>query len=267
MKSSLWMSLAVLGAGSVLAQTPDSRDSERKRGVGRSGFGEFLTRADTDQDGAVSREEFFALERIAGLSADQQNEIFSRLDKDGDGLIRQNDLEAPGRPQDRKGGLPSLRELDVDQDGVISFEEFEKSPFVQRLPEERRRAFFEKLDQNGDGVLSPEDRRRKGPRNAGERGQKWDGQVPFDLVDRNGDGVLDFSEFCAIPVVRGWGEDRQEDRFEALDRNGDQKLNRLEFKGEEFGNKKSQRDLFPREHLKRESGKMTGEREESSSSE
>jgi Ca2+-binding EF-hand superfamily protein len=137
------------------------------------------------------------------------------------------------RPPKGQGGFPRLGDLDKNRDGSVSFDEFLVSEFVQRLPEERRQAFFDRLDQNGDGKLSPEDRAM------GERG-RVEGRRPgenrpdlrgkFDALDTNGDQVLDFEEFVEAAGIKERGEDFQEDRFEELDKNGDLKLQRNEFK-------------------------------------
>jgi Ca2+-binding EF-hand superfamily protein len=62
----------------------------------------------------------------------------------------------------------NFRELDRDGDGSVSREEFEAGPFVQKMPEEQRRAMFDRLDADGDGGVSPtelrESFRKRSPR-------------------------------------------------------------------------------------------------------
>ena len=48
-------------------------------------------------------------------------------------------------------------------------------------------------------------------------------------LDKDGDGALSFEEFRAGPAVSQLGEDEQEDRFENMDKNGDQKLTPQDF--------------------------------------
>ena len=48
-------------------------------------------------------------------------------------------------------------------------------------------------------------------------------------LDVNGDGSLSFEEFRVGPAVKNLTEDEQEDRFELLDRNGDQKISPEDF--------------------------------------
>lgn len=54
--------------------------------------------------------------------------------------------------------MPPLEQVDADKDGRIVFEEFLKLGFVTRLPEERQRALFARMDHDGDGAITPKDR-------------------------------------------------------------------------------------------------------------
>jgi hypothetical protein len=47
-------------------------------------------------------------------------------------------------------------------------------------------------------------------------------------LDQDGDGLLSFEEFRKAPWLRDQDEDTQEDRFEALDADGDLKLSPVE---------------------------------------
>jgi hypothetical protein len=56
--------------------------------------------------------------------------------------------------------------LDLDKNGSVSREEFEKGPFIAKMPEKQRRGLFDRLDGNKNGEISPEEIRenlRKGP--------------------------------------------------------------------------------------------------------
>lgn len=225
---------------------PDSRPGEggprgpRGGGMDRQGMREMLEiwkRADTDGDGFISLTEFGAMERIGQLPEEKRAEIFRRFDKNGDGKIGKDEL--PQRPQ---GGMPPLAQVDADKDGRIVFEEFRNLSFVTRLPEDRQRALFERMDHDRDGALTPKDRPQGGPprdgkwddRRDGGRDGKWNGHGPGgpDLIktlDRNGDGSLDFAEFRQAGFLQGKSEDEQEDRFEAMDRNHDLKIDPSDF--------------------------------------
>lgn len=245
MKASYWISLALIGVGVALAETPPGKnDGDRKPPrqrphgeQGGKGFAEFLKRADTNGDGKVSRTEFMALDRLSKLSVAQRNEMFARLDKNGNGFVEAAEMKFAGRPPTGIGAGPRLGELDKDRDGSVNYEEFLESEFVQKLPEERRRGFFARLDRNDDGVLSPADRIGGGrDRGAGGPGGRPSGEfrpdarARFEELDSNDDGTIDFEEFAELPGLKERGEDFQEDRFEELDKNNDLKLDKNEFK-------------------------------------
>lgn len=221
---------------------PDARPGEggqrgpRGGGWDRQGMREMLEmwkKADTDGDGFISLVEFGAMERIGQLPEEKRAEIFKRFDKNGDGRIGKDEM--PQRPQ---GGMPPLSQVDANKDGRIVFEEFRNLSFVTRLPEERQRAMFERMDHDKDGALTPKDRPQGGPPGGPPRDGKWDGKRDgrgpsgLDLIkalDGNGDGALDFAEFRKAGFLEGRSEDEQEDRFEEMDRNGDLKIDAADF--------------------------------------
>lgn len=185
-------------------------------------------KADTDGDGFISASEFASMERPGRLSEEKRAEIFKRLDKNGDGRIGRD--EVPTRPQ---GGMPPLEHVDANKDGRIVFEEFQKLDFVAKLPEERQRALFKRMDKDGDGALTPQDRPDGKPRDGKrEGGRGGRGPNPAELVkalDKDGDQALSFEEFRQAGFLKDKSEDEQEDRFEAMDRNGDLKIDAADF--------------------------------------
>jgi Ca2+-binding EF-hand superfamily protein len=216
--------LLLVGAGSLFGEPEQPRRDGKGgapdgRGGGERSFGHFFETADSNGDGAVSRDEFVALERISKIPSEKQDEIFSRFDKNGDGKIQPGEMR-PGRgPGDGKHQMPRLHELDANKDGKVSFEEFGKGPLAKRMPQERLKLLFGRLDTNGDGSISPEDRPkgRGGPRD--RRPMHHDRQKMIENLDKNGDKSLSFEEFRQAPWLKEKGEDEQEDAFEALDRN------------------------------------------------
>ena len=136
--------------------------------------------------------------------------------------------------------MPPLSQVDANKDGKIVFEEFRNLSFVTRLPEDRQRALFERMDHDKDGSLTPKDRPSGGPPHEG--GPPWDGKRdgkgwgrgpnPLDLIkelDRNGDGALGFEEFRQAGFIKDKSEDEQEDHFERMDRNHDLKIDASDF--------------------------------------
>jgi Ca2+-binding EF-hand superfamily protein len=240
MNSSRLAWTALLALGTAFSQEPPQdgppRDGDGSKGGKRGGrMAELWKKADTDGDGFISASEFAAMERPGQLPDDKRDEIFNRLDKDGDGRIGPGEI--PRRPQ---GGMPPLGQVDADKDGRIVFEEFKKLGFVAKLPEERQRKIFGRMDRDGDGALTPKDRPEGPPRDGRREGKGKDkgvgkggrGGHPMDLVkklDQNGDGAVSFEEFRQAGFLKDKSEDEQEDRFEEMDRNKDLKIDAADF--------------------------------------
>lgn len=205
------------------APREEKQDGKPKgsRGDGKEGMRrmmEIWKRADTDGDGFISPAEFAAMERPGHLPEEKRTEIFKRFDKNSDGRIGMDEI-----PKHRPGGMPPLEKADANKDGKIDLVEFKTLGFVARMPEERQKGMFQRMDTDGDGFLTPQDRPKRDGRD-GKGGRRPN--LP-DLVkdhDKDGNGSLSFEEFRQIPWIAKAGEDEQEDRFEALDKNKDQKL-------------------------------------------
>lgn len=181
---------------------------------------------DKNRDGEISFEEFRTGRMVSRLPEEKQREIFARMDSDGNGVLNKAD-----RPPGFR--IPRLAELDRDKSGGVSYEEFSAGKMAQRLPEKARREMFDRLDRDGDGELTPDEAPRppgKGPGIGPGPGSGRGGPgVVFGELDKDGDGSLSFEEFRNSPWMREQDEDAQEDRFEALDENGDLKLSHEEF--------------------------------------
>jgi hypothetical protein len=132
--------------------------------------------------------------------------------------------------------MQRLWELDVNKSGGVDLEEFKAGHLFQKLPPARQTEIFQRLDTDRDGVITPKDK----PEPPFQRGggkphppRPDDPQPdPHRMIrqfDKDGDGGLAFEEFRAGPEVRNLSEDEQEDRFEAMDENHDQKLTAEDF--------------------------------------
>lgn len=223
---------------------PERSPHDEKAGPRRPdrAFFEAWKAADTDHDGVISKAEFDLMPRIQKLPEEKRGNVFTRLDKDNDGMLSREELVRFGKPHDGQPDKPVMRlwELDSDKSGGISLEEFKAGPLFMKLPPEKQQVVFSRLDTDGDGFITPKDRpespfkRPDGkPRPNRPEGEEhgWEGgpeQINRKL-DVDGDGSLSFEEFRAGPAVKNLGEDEQEDRFERLDRNGDQKISREDF--------------------------------------
>ncbi len=185
-------------------------------------------KADLDGDGKISREEFLKMPRIVSLPEEQQESLFKRLDRNGDGFLDGEELARPRHPGGPGPGMKRIWELDVDKSGGVSFAEFEQGEFVKKLPAEKRREIFDRLDTDGDGQLTPADRPEPPPR--GRRGHRPPPpQAVFRQLDKDQDGRLSLEEFRELGPVRDLPEEKSKSRFEAMDLDKDGFLSRREF--------------------------------------
>lgn len=209
------------------------RDDRGERGErGLKGW----KKADTDGNGLISREEFAAMPRIQQLPEEKRDNIFKRLDKNGDNVLSQDELRVMERPPHHREAMLKFKELDTDGSGGVSLEELKAGELFKKLPPEKQEALFKRLDTDGDGQITVKDRpappekgRPRPDRPDKERPEKRDPRRMLKDWDENGDGALSFEEFRKAPPHRDLGEDEQEDRFEALDKNSDKKLDAADF--------------------------------------
>ncbi|MEX0807422.1 MAG: hypothetical protein WD044_01720 [Dongiaceae bacterium] len=102
-----------------------------------------LERYDSNSDGAIDRNEF-----ISG-----RDDWFAKLDADGDGVVTETEFDdAIAQFRAEHGSerrAPDFSKIDSDEDGNATQAEFEAA--AERM--------FTRFDRNGDGVLSPDDRK------------------------------------------------------------------------------------------------------------
>ncbi len=131
--TALCAGFAILAAGAALAAQPGG-----------------LRGADADGDGLITAEEIDA--RTARL--------FDEADADGDGALSADELSA--YREERRRQWREENDPDRNKDGVISFAEHQDAA----------KARFERLDENGDGVLDEDERRRHHGRRGHGRGRQ-----------------------------------------------------------------------------------------------
>jgi Ca2+-binding EF-hand superfamily protein len=123
---------------------------------------DLLKRADKNNDGKISREEFkAAMPQGAGPNADN---IFDKIDTNHDGFIDESENAAAAQKmhqghhhhQKAADPLQVFEQADKDGDGKIS-----KSDFQAALPQGTDSTtagkVFDSMDTNGDGVVSAEE--------------------------------------------------------------------------------------------------------------
>jgi Ca2+-binding EF-hand superfamily protein len=218
------LSCAVAGLllpGIVFAAPQDGprhgrQDEGRKGGAAmRDGWKE----ADVDGDGKISRAEFQAMPRIQGLPEEKRENLFSRLDKDGDGFISSEERGGGmAGPRGRENPIQRLSDLDTDRSGGISIEEFRAGAVFKKLPAEKQDEMFKRLDTDGDGQLTPKDRPQPHWRNDGRGGglRQFLNQAKVES--------LTFDEFSKMGQFKDLAPAELKERFDRMDRNRDGKL-------------------------------------------
>jgi len=59
--------------------------------------------------------------------------------------------------------------LDKDGSGGVSFVEFSEGKFFSKLPDKKREQIFKRMDTDGDGEITPEDKPKGPPRTFKDR--------------------------------------------------------------------------------------------------
>jgi len=187
----------------------------RRKNVEGKRFDKGHPRMDQDGDGAVSLEEFSkgAKRWFARADANKDNTVtLEELQSTAKAMRGKRGPDGQGKRGEHKGKF--LQAADADQDGQITKAEMAA----------HRAAMFEKIDKNGDGVLTAEDHEgSKGP--MGKRGAR---------LDADQDGKVTKAEFLA-------GSD---ELFERLDANGDNVISKDELSARRAGPSQGKRGRF-----------------------
>jgi calcium-dependent protein kinase len=139
-------------------------------------------------------------------------ETFSRLDLDKSGTVTIDELKEAIKTMDASQAASvqaMMSSLDVNGDGVISYEEWMMAAAQKRLDakEERLYQAFRQFDLDGDGHITAEEMKKVlATNNDSEIAQM------IREVDQDGDGTVDYEEFLAMwHKKNGGGKDYLDD--------------------------------------------------------
>lgn len=107
-----------------------------------------------------------------------------------------------------------FKNLDFDEDGKVTREEFGKANRLEELDEKVKNQLFERLDKNSDGILTPNEIRSKGSKKPPENFGNL-----LKQADKDSDQKITFEEFSAHPRFSKLKEIHQKHLFERMDRN------------------------------------------------
>ena len=174
---------------------------------------EMIERYDSDGDGLLSLQEFSQVRKLKHIPSDKVQKIFERFDDDKDNFISEKELPE----KEHKRRLPPLHLLDKDGDSKVSKEEFQnhKPDHVEHHSPEKAEKLFNKLDKNGDGILSVDD-----ISNGQRRKHRPHRPKGLSAADTDGDGMVSWTEFQQLPRFQKSPE-RARSLFDRLDVNDD----------------------------------------------
>ena len=121
----------------IVLATAQSACAMGPRGDVRQSLSEPVSKADANNDGLVTREEFL----------DRRETIFHDADTDRSGDLTEDELSYLLPERARRFSGKALSRMDSDGDGRLSFLEWAERPATG----------FDKLDQNGDGILAQDE--------------------------------------------------------------------------------------------------------------
>lgn len=141
------------------------------------------------------------------LSDDQEDTLrktFARMDKNGDGLVTQMELEMSLRSIDpditEREAQSIMLAIDVNKDGSLDYHEVLEARINRKLMsrEVRLRKLFGQLDQDGDGALNATELRDALNHVEGANHSLIAVERMMAEVDRDHDGVVEYEEFISM---------------------------------------------------------------------
>jgi Ca2+-binding EF-hand superfamily protein len=175
-----------------------------------------FSNADANSDGKISKDEMTKVVANMPQGGPSVDDIFSKLDTDGDGSITQSEFaagdKAHGQPH---GGPPPM---------MAGMRNMSSADFLKQL--------FSDADTNGDGKIT-KDELTQVMANTPEGGSSVDDII--SKLDTDGDGSISQSEFLAGSQADQQTQNLQnglsvDDLFSKLDTDGDGSISKSEFK-------------------------------------
>jgi Ca2+-binding EF-hand superfamily protein len=216
------LSVLTLTLGAAKAQDGDRKGPPGGEGGGR--LGEFMKRADTNNDGKISKDEFLAMSKA------EAEERFSKVDANGDGSVDQSELASAGERMREGmrnrggGGEGGFRRPGGDRPGGEGGSGFRRPPGEGDKPNpEGDRPKPPGGDRPEGG--RPEGRRPEGdrPTAGGPQGGPMIDEI-FGRMDKNSDGNVDKDEYAEF------SKQEIEQRFGRMDENSDGKVSKDEMR-------------------------------------
>lgn len=203
-----------IGENENPGQRRGHRDGEKKL--------KMLLKADLNQDGVISFEEFSVMARLAPLDDTKKRNLYDFLDRNNDGKLQPIEVR-PKEPHWVSLVKRDFSQFDKNNSADISFEEFiQIGTFADRKPE-RMRHLFNDIDQNEDKGLTLKEI-------TDHRGGGFKKKIDFTKFDLNESGGLDKAEYLQLPMINKMPKDHVEGLFLNIDENEDGELSSEEFK-------------------------------------
>ncbi|KAK4775879.1 hypothetical protein SAY87_023840 [Trapa incisa] len=141
---------------------------------------------------------------LTKVQIDEFKEVFSLLDKDGDGCITVKELVWAIRSLEQHPTEEELRimirEVDVDGNGTIKLGEFLNlmaRKMKETAADDELKEAFQVFDKDQDGYISPEELRRV-MLNLGEKLTDEEVEMMVKEADLDGDGQINYEEFIRM---------------------------------------------------------------------
>lgn len=144
MRKSVKMAMAFLALAGLTGSVAYSKDGPRRMDGPRGGQGAYLERADSDDSGDISFEEF------AAAMNDRMG--FAEGDADADGKLTVEEIAAEmERRRHLRRAQRMVQRYDVDGDGSLALDEIRT----------HQREVFALMDRNDDGIVAADELSRR----------------------------------------------------------------------------------------------------------